>query len=441
MNTYYQLLKNGDVYKFSNKRRRKCTEKDVQKAVQNGGGMMYFPKAGSTLIWPGMWSPSDIGNPDCGVPKYEVIEDDKPVTKLQRTSVRPNEQSERGQRTSVRRPTIIAKINEPKGEVPAFMKFFTEKAGPLPEIEGPFKPGEELAKKPEPEPESKPKRILFGSLRAVTASLIENVPEFGQKLFGLRQNFVNARKQTIDWVFDLRKGSFQSKDRFSAKMNLNQYMILSQLPIEGLKNFRKMGVLSDRRDTFYQSVLACTQDEYLKSDPDSQIKMVQSFQKALIQLFETSIEFQGRYGKAFMWAVQTLERQRQGTLYSTYDGLQSQITDQLQDTDFVYGFLTVVLGVNIIILHYTSDKDGKIECQIRNNDPTKPFIVLINLGFNKYEPVFWDYKGVLYRYLNVNDTGLQTLNKLFQSECSSIAKSKTRVMSLEDNVTFRVWTQ
>ena len=435
--SYYQLLKNGDIYKFSNKRRKKCTEKDVQKAVQDGGGMMYFPESGSTLIWPGMWSPSDIGKPDCGVPRYEVVEE-KPVTRIihpeeiqasvsrasrERALVRQEStRQESTSKTLKRRPTVIANVNEPQGEIPAFMKFFMEE-------------------KKEPE-KVQQERVVIGSLRAMTASLIENVPGFGQKLFALRQNFVNAKKQIIEGIwFDYRTKPFQSKDRLNAGENLNDYMILSKLPIEELKNFRKMGILSNRRDTFYQSVLACINDEYLRLDHDSQIAMVQKFQEALVELFETSIEIQGYQGIAFMWAVQTLERQRRGVLYSTFEGLTNQITDQLQYIEFIYGFLTVILGVNIIIVHYTSDKDGTIECQIRNNDPSKPFIILINLGFFKYEPVFWDYKGELYRYLRLDNIGLKTLNKLFQKECSGVARSKTRIMTLEDNVSFRVWTQ
>ena len=432
---YYHVLDNGNIYKVSkNKEKRRCSEKDVQKAIQSGGGMMYIPSNGSTIIWPGMWSPSDIGNPDCGTPRYTVVEETTPVTKVI-PSVK--------KALPERRPSVMVKQTpDTKKAKPSFMQFFIDekKEAPMRDIDKPFVPGKELEK--DMEEEEVKERKLIGSIREI----VNNIPGFDEKLFEFRTKFATAHKQSIQQKFkNFRTEPFihsKELERLTTKQNLNKFLFLSGLPpINKLTNFRKLGVLNQRQDTFYQSILVCINEGYLRLYPQNQIDLVKSFQQDLVELFDTSIEVQKQYGNIFVWAVQTLERQRRGSLFKTYEGLKDQITNQLQDIEIVYGFLTIVLGLNIIILRYDPDYDIDIECQIRNNDPTRPYIVLINLGFNKYEPVFWEHEGLLHRYLLAKDKGLHTLNNLFIEQCSNIAKSGTRVMTLRDNVSFRVWTQ
>ncbi len=63
-------------------RSQKVSENVLNKAMQKGGGMMFNPKSGKVLMWPGMWSPSDIGKPDCGTPVVtRLVEPEEPVRK------------------------------------------------------------------------------------------------------------------------------------------------------------------------------------------------------------------------------------------------------------------------------------------------------------------------------------------------------------------------
>lgn len=453
--SYYQLLKNGDTYKFNGKKRQKSTRNEVHKAIQGGGGMMIMPKTGSTLVWSGMWSPSDIGKPDCGTSKYELIKEQHVLEEprvLDKSSVLEEPRVLDKAITTIippRKTTVVERPGNSTGAAPGFMNFFMgdsdseEELGGK-DIVGPFKPGEAISKQErdarkeanktqkrldEIERQKRSVHKNIGSLEDVTVLLL-TISQFKTDFVELRTNFVNVKTQIIDNSFTMRTNNFVDKDRLTYQQNINKKGELSKLPFNGLSNFYKLGI-QEGSNSFYRSILACINDNYLELSSD---KKVEEFQTLLSSLFTTEYTYQERLGYPFTWAFQTLERQKRGTTYSTLNGLNNQITNKLQDIELVYSFLTVILGINIIILNYNSDKDNDIECRIRYNNPLKPFIVLINLGFHTYEPVFWKDGNKLYKYLTSFDKGFDELNDFFQKQCSG-------KMSLEDNVSFRVWTQ
>jgi len=72
-------------------RSQKVSENVLNKAMQKGGGMMFNPKSGKVLMWPGMWSPSDIGKPDCGTPVVtRLVEPGEPVRSAIQEVIKPH---------------------------------------------------------------------------------------------------------------------------------------------------------------------------------------------------------------------------------------------------------------------------------------------------------------------------------------------------------------
>lgn len=80
---YYTIQKGGSrssITRVKSGRKTRVSEATLSKAMKRGGGMMFDPKEGKVLMWPGMWSPSDVGNPDCGQPVVtKIIKPEEPI--------------------------------------------------------------------------------------------------------------------------------------------------------------------------------------------------------------------------------------------------------------------------------------------------------------------------------------------------------------------------
>ena len=96
--SYYEVNLDGPrkYTKIGGGRRQRVSRDSVQKAMQSGGGAMYDfnPRdpnyKAKVLMWPNMWSPSDIGKPDCGTPTYTVVEDTPVETIISTTVATPS---------------------------------------------------------------------------------------------------------------------------------------------------------------------------------------------------------------------------------------------------------------------------------------------------------------------------------------------------------------
>ena len=370
---YYEILGDGTAYHHhKGKNTKKCALRTVKKAMQRGGGMLYD---GSTVkMWAGSNSPSGV------VPrKSSVVSQTVPPEDLRRESV------------------IVGSLPT---ELPSFLKF----------MEKPTEPAKPVEKK------------NIGTPRKVTALMFRDVPEFAEKIFAIRQDFIQMTQQQV---------SVQQFKVDYTITGLAPFGVLTKLPgvtlPVRLKDFRRVGVSQEGNDSFYRSVLSCTFTGYFDLGPDKRDTLVTRFRKSLLELFRSKLNFEGQSIQPYVLAIQTLERSHEKIARTNIESIESQLTrTNLRKQEIVYGFLSVVLGINFIILQYRADSGKDIYCRIRENNPKNPYIVLLQFNNNQYEPVFWQDDNKIYRYsyMQLNKKPLAELNDLFVLSCKEISRSR-----------------
>ena len=121
---YFSLGGSSIIKKNKSGKSQKVSENVLNKAMQNGGGMMFNPKSGKVLMWPGMWSPSDIGKPDCGTPVVSrVLEPGEPIRTAVKDIIKPQpKKSDLRKQIETRQKEINPKLEQLRQEVAGVSK-------------------------------------------------------------------------------------------------------------------------------------------------------------------------------------------------------------------------------------------------------------------------------------------------------------------------------
>ena len=116
---YFSLGGSGIIKKNKSGKSQKVSENVLNKAMQNGGGMMFNPKSGKVLMWPGMWSPSDIGKPDCGTPVISrVLEPGEPIRTAVQDIIKPQpKKPDLGKQIELKQKEISPQLEQLRREV------------------------------------------------------------------------------------------------------------------------------------------------------------------------------------------------------------------------------------------------------------------------------------------------------------------------------------
>ena len=395
--SYYEVNLDGPrkYTKIGGGRRQRVSRDSVQKAMQSGGGAMYDfnPRdpnyKAKVLMWPNMWSPSDIGKPDCGTPTYTVVED-TPVEAIISTAVA------------------------------------TPSAPPLPlrqpPLESPSPP-----KQPSPSPPKQPVPEIIVQ-KAMTNLM--NLLSTDNSTKGIIKEIRGSKKDMNRLV---KLNEFSRRDPFTIKetdYDPNKPDEYSQLPLEIANrmdqarrteklspgSLYKLGMDTDN-PCLTNAIFAAINKYYL--DPLTQQTFKQRMEpaKKFYQQIVNLIKIQTKIDRKSVYPLVKIIDNLSGTTDGTPEKVAAELCSPPGNKEVAYlGLLSALLQVNIVVLEYVRGrkkifgqvvptapgmgpapaaaipKYGDIvNCRFGFNNPNNSFIVLVKTSPNKgkyyYEPV------------------------------------------------------
>jgi len=380
--SYYEVNLDGPrkYTKIGGGRRQRVSRDSVQKAMQSGGGAMYDfnPRdpnyKAKVLMWPNMWSPSDVGKPDCGTPTYTVVED-TPVeaiisTAVATPSVTPPPQVEKQQPLQEPTEPKIVQQSPPKLSE---MKSVPD-ATPLPPPHVP---------EPTREKVSVYLKNLVDRGRGQYKSEFDKLDEF--------ISIVRENTTSIPGTISKATGIAESiqKPGTLTKLPAILEMSFQEYDITDRGKLYQYSVAKD--NSYFRAILAAGSPQngknaYISKDAKSKNLILEDFMEQLKKVMNLEIEL-GTKAKPFKTSFKKVIAE----ILGKEPGQLSSINPQA----LANGLLGAVLKINIILLQWNGSSKN-FTCDYTFIEKHHPYIVItLNQRDGYYQPVFKAIHGGL----------------------------------------------
>jgi len=384
--SYYEVNLDGPrkYTKIGGGRRQKVSRDYVQKAMQSGGGAMYDfnPRdpnyKAKVLMWPNMWSPSDIGKPDCGTPTYTVVEN-TPVeaiisTAVATPSVTPPQVKHTYRQVEKQKP--LQEPSEPKvveqlpPELPEMKSVSGVAPLPLPQRSAPH-----------PLPPTREKVSVY------LKNLVDRGRGQYKSDFDKLDEFINiVRENTTSIHGTISKATGEAE-------SIQKPGTLTKLPARLENSFQEYDITDRGKlyqysvakdNSYFRAILAAGSPQngknaYISQDTKSKNLILEDFMNQLKKVMNLEIEL-GTKAKPFKTSFKKVIAE----IIGKEPGQLSSINPQA----LANGLLGAVLKVNIILLQWRGSSPY-FTCDYTFIEKHHPYIVItLNQTDGYYQPVF-----------------------------------------------------
>ena len=358
--------------------RRNAVSRDtVQRAMQRGGGAMYDLNSkdkdykAKVIMWPNMWSPSDIGHPDCGQPTYTV----KPETPLE-TIVS----------TAVSSP-VLTHVSPPATPP---KKPVTPPATPP---KKPVTPPATPPKKPVTPPVTPPKEPE--KIKARLKFLADKGRGQHSQLFDKLSEYIQIQREN---VYQVSGAVLKAAGSAEAIQKPGTLTLLPQPLKKSISEIAKY-VEEDRGqlyqyavkkdNSYFRALLAAAsasqgsgKNNYIGADQRNRDLILKDFMANLQAVMNVEINV-GSHKTSFRKVIQEILKREPGNIA----GVNPQA--------LANGLLGAVLNLNIILLQWNGAEKA-FTCDYTFIKSDSPYIVMTaNVAEGYYQPVFKAVKGAV----------------------------------------------